>query len=570
MNRRSRYFRLLQEPGELRTATHAPGDPSEKRDHLIVPVVALVEGVIFPVNAETPELVLADELAPTVGAWNGEPVCFDHPNVNGTRISANDPTILERFMVGRLFNARMDGDRLKVEAWLDTKRCESMGGQALELLERIRAGELVEVSVGAFVVAERLEGVHDGKRFAAVWREIGPDHLAMLPAGVEGACSVGMGCGAPRAAAAGEDGQEDPLPGLLHAMTPDGLLLATEHTEEGPVTRGSTEGGLGKIRTLVEQVKGLGRFLLRGAQGDLSDSDVREILHAALFANEPAFVGVEAVYPETNEVVYLVAPDDAMQWFSRGYQISESRDVTFGDATEVAPTTTFEPVTAAACGCDDPAACHCGTPPAPEDTSMDKKERIAALIANENTHYTDEHQVELEACSEETLAVLEAAAVEEPQGDPKPQDAAPSDPKPAPAQPEVDDDDDDDEGEPAEPAAAAAAKPKVLSAEEFFAMAPPEIRGPLQRALAQSAAQKLQLIEHLVTAQDVHDREALEAMDIEDLEKVQRLCKAGEPESAQIVDFSGFGLPRASSAKKSETIDPAPSLRTAMQEANAK
>jgi len=557
-----RVFRLQQEAGELRTAAF------EDREHLIVPVVALVEGVIHPVNADTPELVLAEELKPTVGAWNGEPVCFDHPDIGGVRVSANDPRVLEQFMVGRLFNTKLEDLRLKTEAWLDLPRIAAMSGRAQELVDRINAGELVEVSVGAFVAAERKSGVHDGKRYAAVWREIGPDHLAMLPAGIAGACSVEMGCGAPRAASAGA--------GLLHVLSADGILMPTGVNEEGRVTGlNDAEGGPGKFATLAERFRGLGRFLLRDAQGDMSDNDLRQALSTALFSTEPAFLFIEAVFPAEQLVVYAVEPEGEFAWLERSFEINDAGDVTFGDSVEVIPTTTFEPVTAAAaCGCDDPAVCQCGSQPN-EETNMDKAQRIAALIANERTTFTAADEAGLVAMSDATLTALEESAVKEPETPVEPQAAAPADPvapaaaaPAAPAVPAV-------PATPADPAAPVApAEPKPdepMTAAEWLAAAPPEIRAPLQRELTREAAARTLLVEELTTAQDVHTAEELGAMNIEELQKVQRLCNIGKPVGdVTPVDF-GFGPPRASQAKgEDNSIDPAPSLRVAVAAAASK
>ncbi len=45
---------------------------------------------------------------------------------------------------------------------------------------------------------EALAGTHGGKDYGITWRSVRPDHLAILPAGLPGACSVAAGCGAPR------------------------------------------------------------------------------------------------------------------------------------------------------------------------------------------------------------------------------------------------------------------------------------------------------------------------------------------------------------------------------------
>jgi hypothetical protein len=40
---------------------------------------------------------------------------------------------------------------------------------------------------------EDTEGVFNGQEFAGIWRNVIPDHLAILPEGVIGACSVADG-----------------------------------------------------------------------------------------------------------------------------------------------------------------------------------------------------------------------------------------------------------------------------------------------------------------------------------------------------------------------------------------
>ena len=81
------------------------------------------------------------------------------------------------------------------------------------LIDRIRAGEVCEVSVGAFVTTAPESGTHDGKPYSAIWKSITPDHLAFVS---RGACDAEMGCGT-RAASAGKNPYDPPdgyAPGL--------------------------------------------------------------------------------------------------------------------------------------------------------------------------------------------------------------------------------------------------------------------------------------------------------------------------------------------------------------------
>src|SRR5688500_17004964 len=94
-----RTLRLVSATGaQIRTGTF------REREHLIVPVVALVEGVVWAVNAPSPELVLASTLERSVPAWNGRPVVMDHPdNEDGDKITANTPETLQARSYGQVF-----------------------------------------------------------------------------------------------------------------------------------------------------------------------------------------------------------------------------------------------------------------------------------------------------------------------------------------------------------------------------------------------------------------------------------------------------------------------------------
>jgi hypothetical protein len=178
----------------LRTETY------QGREHLVVPVVALVEGVIHASNADTPELVLAEEFEKNVAGWNGRPVMLNHPTWGDGPVAANDPRVLDANQIGTVFHARVEDGKLKMDAYVDPVRLEGMGEHGQKMLASIRAGEMLEVSVGTVVEATPENGKKGGQPYAAVWRDISSDHLAFLPPGVKGACSVAMGCGAPRAA----------------------------------------------------------------------------------------------------------------------------------------------------------------------------------------------------------------------------------------------------------------------------------------------------------------------------------------------------------------------------------
>lgn len=200
-----RLLHLLGATGRTRTAMF------QGREHLVVPVVALMEGVIHAVNASCPEFVPARALSVAPQSWDGRPLMLGHPARDGRQISANDVRVLETQSFGHVFNTRFDGRRLLMDAFIDPEKAERIGGG--DMLTRLRNNELCEVSVGAFVTTNPTEGAFNGKPYKAVWNTISPDHLAFLPKG-RGACSTEMGCGANRAAA--------------EFVTDDGFRAATE------------------------------------------------------------------------------------------------------------------------------------------------------------------------------------------------------------------------------------------------------------------------------------------------------------------------------------------------------
>jgi hypothetical protein len=159
------------------------------RRHLVVPIVMMVEGVHD--GSHGPLFHPAEELGRWPGAWNGMPVVVTHPEIDGMNISANNPQIIDREKVGRVYNTRMDDTKLRAEAWLDEERLRQVSSIALAA---IRQSHPLEVSVGVFTDDDQTPGEWNGEQYTAVARNHRPDHLALLPGGV-GACSWSDGCG---------------------------------------------------------------------------------------------------------------------------------------------------------------------------------------------------------------------------------------------------------------------------------------------------------------------------------------------------------------------------------------
>lgn len=166
---------------------------TERRGHdgieyLIVPVIPIKEGVL------NGELVLNEEIARFIEAWNGIPLPVYHPQENGLPVSAQTPDIVANSL-GKLWYSSFEGGVLRGELWIDVKRATSLGYE--NLVAHLEAGNPVEVSTGYYRDVEYTSGIHEGVSYESIARNIRPDHLALLP-NAKGACSWEMGCGAPR------------------------------------------------------------------------------------------------------------------------------------------------------------------------------------------------------------------------------------------------------------------------------------------------------------------------------------------------------------------------------------
>ncbi len=330
----------------------------EGRDHLVVPVVLMVgDIVVYPMHTEGGEFVPAKVLAEAPKQWDGRPVVPGHPG-DGTA-SANEPKVLESQRFGVLFNSLFDDGRLKSQAWIDPLRAAEVGPDAVDVVERLQRGEVIEISVGAWVTLTHKTGSAGGQKFRHQWTNVASDHLAMLPSDEQGACSVDAGCGASPA----------------HNAQDNRAGKATLRAANEEVTVKWT-----KVARVLEALG------LRAAQdaGDESVSDLMNALHQALRREEPAFESVVEVFLDTSNVVYAASPEGPMEFFMRKFSVNDEGEVTLGDErVAVEPRTTFVPLSS--CDCKDDSDCTCGMRHAAEGQSdNDLRELLQqALTASE-------------------------------------------------------------------------------------------------------------------------------------------------------------------------------------------
>ena len=485
----------------------------KERDHLVIPVVAMVGDIVVnPLGSSGPEFVPSSVLSRLPVAWNGRAVLTNHPDMAGEGGgSANVPSILEQMQTGEVFNARWDGKRLLMEAWIDIGLATTMGGDALAIIERCQAGEPIEVSVGGYVELEGRVGTSPkGDPYEFVWLGVTPDHLAMLPMGLKGACSVAAGCGAPR--------------------------LNAENKKEVNMDQ----------KSLLSRV--LAKLTFKPAQGDTGGESVdalKQGLYTTLYATEVGFDGVVDVYPETSTVVYCTHPDLAgpYLYFQRTYAKDGNKYTLGDDKEQVQFTMAYKPlaenviIDGSAAPMSTIAAvlraAECSCTAVNKEKKMSKVNELATrLIAS--ARFAEEDREVLEKFSEARLQALNECL----DAEAKVVDLA----KLTEAQLQ----------------ATAAGKTetviviepvKAKTEAEWLAEAPVGVRALVANAQAQETAIRTSLITALGEGQKVYTVAQLTAKPTDDLRQLAKLLEINNAE----VDYEGLGIHVDPIAPKSAT-----------------
>lgn len=461
--------------------------------YTVIPCIALVEGVLWPANAPAPELALAEEFGRFPQAWDGRPLVMNHPVINGVPVSANAPGVLDDYAFGQIFNTKLVDNALHTEMWINDARVLQLGGEVAETVERLKSGEeIVEVSTGLFSRSEQTVGIHAGQTYKAVWRNIVPDHLAVLSKGTVGACSGEAGCGAPRINAGDT---MDPVMQCIRINTysEDGapIIAADAHDCKCKQAAEPAIQNQGIFAQLKDKLVNW-TFKFRN-NAALSDTDVRAAIRTALNEKVSDYTWIVAVFQESNGsgiVVYETGYEGKL--FQRSFSVAET-GVSLGESIEeVRPETRFVPVTINA---GDPTDVHTA-----QENVMTKQERVAALIANAATKFTAKDTDFLMTLEEGQLELLEPVAV-----------------APAPAAPVAD--------EPAEPVTMAS----------YLAQAPEEIRAVLNSAVDLQKQQRKSLVDGIKANKRNKFTDAqLEAFDLGTLTQLA--------EMAEVPSFIGNGV----------------------------
>lgn len=163
----------------------------EGRDHLVVPTVLLMEQVLN--GSSGPIFYPHDENKKAVAAWNAMPIVVNHPEIDGTPVSARTPDVLNSRKVGVVLNAAADDatKKVKAECWFDEALLKATD---VRIYNNVLKEVPTESSTGLFLNLDPVSGKFGDQPYNGVARDQNPDHLAVLPDKV-GALSIKMGGG---------------------------------------------------------------------------------------------------------------------------------------------------------------------------------------------------------------------------------------------------------------------------------------------------------------------------------------------------------------------------------------
>ncbi len=495
-------------------------------EHTVIPVVALVEGVLWAANSPKPELALAEEFGRFPEGWNGSPVVFDHPkNSDGVPIAANSPEVLEANAFGHMFNTTLDGTKLKSEIWINAELVENLSEEAQATVHKLMAGdEIVEVSTGLFLMSEPSSGKFNGEAFEAIWRNIVPDHLAVLPEGVPGACSVADGCGAPR------DNAMKPV--MRAAQLNDNCVCDNDNVihfdgQSGVNISNNDEAETTLLKGLLNKLGAI--FSIRNNSEGINDHDLRTALDIAISADEQDFIFVTAVFQGNDDggtVVYQRGFES--KFLERNYSMNSDGVISLGDdKTSVRPETKFVPTELQGAESDSTI----------QENAMHTKEQLVnELIANEAVQFTEEDRTWLETLEDAQLTKLspvDNAADDAASGD----DGAGGDDNPDGIQ-LIDVGSSGDDTPP-------------VSTEDYINAAPPEVQEILNSSLSMHKARKAALISALAAnTRCKFTAEQLESKDIPELENLAAL--------AVDISYEGAGANLSSGLRDNADVPPDP------------
>jgi hypothetical protein len=473
--------------------------------NIVVPIVLMVEGVHS--GSHGPLFHSAEELGRFVQTWNGIPVVIQHPEREGVNVSANSPDIIDEQTVGRIYNAYMDGPRLRAEAWIDLARITEVSPETLAI---IQAQRRLDVSVGVFSEDELTPGNWNGEEYVGIARGHRPDHLALLPGG-QGACSWEDGCGV-RANA--EEGGTKPLGN----KAAEKVVEEDDEEEVDEIENDATcAGGDGKkkkkkdvqadavekVPTLFELFKKLttNGYTVMQTNAELGYRERMSKVQSVLDAmdNNDKMHFLQEVYDDTVVYEVMTRQGGPPLLYRQTYEVNDKGEVMLtGVATSVIRQVSFVVANNPQTNSDK------GGKTMPEEKKKCCPEKVQALIASEHAPFEEADREWLETLDQpqiDKLVTMERNAAVKPVVEPV------TEPEPVTNEQAVQ-----------------VLREQLKTPEQFIQLLPDEMREQMTSALTLHKSEKAKLIETIKSASSFTDDE-LKTKTMAELSKLSEMAK---------------------------------------------
>ena len=408
-----------------------------------------------------------EELVKRPGLWDMKPVVVYHPQANGEGVSACSVDIINTYGIGVLMNTHWEKDGLKTECWVEEEKTKKVDDRVLSALDD---GEMMEVSTGLFTEIERTDGEWEGEKYIGIARNFQPDHLAILP-DLKGACSI-------------EDGA-----GFLR----------------------NAEGMSGAEKLLAQS--------LFKVFNELSHSEIWRMLNDKI-----STASMDTWVDEVFEDFFIY--NEGEKSFYQEYEIKDDEVKLIGLRKEAEKQTQYVLTDGTIVGNENiPVLTNVH-----KEKQMNKKEIVDALIANEDSHWTEEDREGLMAFSKAKVMTIvdnqkkeEATKNEEPEK--KETKVVVTKVEPTPVAEET------------------PAENKPVTLEEYISKAPKEIQDVLNSSVKAQEKQKVVLIEKITAnKRNTFTPEYLLTRDLEVLEAIANLASqpAAPIETPLMPTFAGM------------------------------
>ena len=337
----------------------------------VYPVVMLVEGVHHGLGTD-PVYYPPQVIQASAPHWNNMPITINHPvDASGEHVMCNaDGTIRTQWEVGMLKNVSWDG-KLKGELWVNVATASN---KEPALLPFIQNGGQLEVSTGFLSSDDGTPGNWNGEAYNASIQEIIPDHIALLPDST-GACSWNDGCGV-----------------RFNAKNPKVEVVFINSSD--------LMDQLDKIRTFVY---GMDKFTPNG--GLSIDNYVKAVYSDYFIYKQNTRTNS---LEETKCYKQMYSMDTTGNVVLQGDPVEVVEDISYRIVTDAIKNSKEENIIMAGKAAAPAASMTCKDAVTPADKAKCMGANISALIANENTSFTDADKEWLTAMNEDQLGKLVA------------------------------------------------------------------------------------------------------------------------------------------------------------------